>query len=66
MQSSFGKFYSLLHDPAPVTILRKLQDALLNHMEKSLLVRLLSILKQFLEDIVSELVFGEFDAFLDE
>lgn len=66
IQSSLRKFYGLLHNPAPITILRKLQDVLLDNMEKPLLVRLLSILKQFLKDIVSKLILGEFDAFLDE
>ena len=66
MQPSLGKFDGLLHNSATVTIFRKLQDALLDNMEKPLLVRLLSIFKQFLKDIVSKLVLGEFDAFLDE
>ena len=56
MQSSLGKFDGLLYNPASVTILRKLQDMLLDDMEKSFFVRLLSIFKQLLKDIVSELV----------
>lgn len=66
MKSSLGEFDGLLNNPASVAILRKLQDVFLDNMEKSFLVRLLSIFKQFLKDIVSKLVLCEFNAFLDE
>jgi hypothetical protein len=49
-----------------VAIFRKLKNTFLDDLKESLLVRLFSVLKQFLEDVVSKLVFGQFNALLDK
>jgi hypothetical protein len=57
-QVSFDVLDSLLHYSASITVLRKLKDALFYHFKESLLVNILSTLKQLLEDIISKLVLG--------
>jgi hypothetical protein len=48
----------LLDHPAAVTVLRKLEDVLLDDDEEALPVLLFAALEHFLEDVVAELVFG--------
>lgn len=51
-----SEFYRLLHNPASIAILRKLKNVIFDDLEESMPMSILSIFKQFLEDIISKLI----------
>lgn len=51
-----SKFYCFLHNPASIAVLRKLKDTIFDDFEESMPMDILSIFKQFLEDIISKLI----------
>jgi len=55
-------FDCLLHYSAPIAVLRKLQNVLLNDLKQSPSVLSLAPLKYLLEHIVSKLVFSQLNA----
>jgi hypothetical protein len=61
----FGKFYGLLHNSASITVLRELKNVILDDLEEPMFMGILSIFKEFLEDIISELILRQFYAFLN-
>jgi hypothetical protein len=52
----FSELYCLLHNPASIAVLRELKDMIFDDFEESMPMGILSIFKQFLEDIISKLV----------
>lgn len=50
------KLYCFLHNPASIAVLRKLKDMIFDDLEESMPMVILSIFKQFLEDIISKLI----------
>jgi hypothetical protein len=51
-----SKFYCFLHNPTSIAILRKLKNMIFDDLEESMPMGILSIFKQFLEDIISKLI----------
>lgn len=62
----FGKLYGFLHNPASIAVLRELKNMILDDLEESMFMSILSVFKEFLEDIIPELILGQFYAFLDQ
>ena len=62
----FNELYCLLDHPAPVAVLSKIEEVGLDDREETLLVVLLSPLKNLLEDVVAELVLGKLHALLEQ
>lgn len=62
----FSELYCLLYNPASIAVLRKLKDMIFDNFKESMPMGILSIFKQFLEDIISKLVLSQFNAFLNK